>query len=98
MCGCFYGHVDEEAEIRNEKLSKGLRPSFSAHVRWCEHGAPGRSCGIRRRIEGEGLRYPTSREKQRDVGHPAPGYWLEAELGSARQRLCLECYQFTQIF
>ena len=30
----------------------GLRPSFSAHVRWCEHGAPVRSCGDRTRLEG----------------------------------------------
>jgi hypothetical protein len=22
------------------KSFEGLRPSFSAHVRWCEHGAP----------------------------------------------------------
>ena len=26
------------------KAVVGLRPSFSAHVRWCEHGAPVRSC------------------------------------------------------
>src|ERR1700722_7238566 len=29
------------------KTVVGLRPSFSAHVRWCEHGAPVRSCGTR---------------------------------------------------
>jgi hypothetical protein len=23
---------------------EGLRPSFSAHVRWCEHGAPVKFC------------------------------------------------------
>jgi hypothetical protein len=28
-----------------ETLWLGLRPSFSAHVRWCEHGAPVWSCG-----------------------------------------------------
>jgi len=28
-----------------EKLWLGLRPSSSAHVRWCEHGAPVLSCG-----------------------------------------------------
>jgi hypothetical protein len=37
----------------------GLRPSFSAHVRWCERRAPVRSCGVRKRLGG-GLWYPTS--------------------------------------
>ena len=32
---------------------RGLRPSFSAHVRWCERGAPLQSCEIRRRLEGK---------------------------------------------
>ena len=41
------------------KAFEGLRPSFSAHVRWCEHGAPVRSCGaamfdlLRRAWSGE---------------------------------------------
>jgi hypothetical protein len=31
----------------------GLRPSFSAHVRWCERGAPVWIFGTRYRLEGE---------------------------------------------
>jgi hypothetical protein len=51
----------------------GLRPSFSAHVRWCEHGAPVR---IRRPATGlrGDLQYPTSREKRARCG--APGDWF----------------------
>jgi len=35
------------------KSCGGLRPSFSAHVRWCEHGAPVWIRGTRHRIEGQ---------------------------------------------
>jgi hypothetical protein len=35
------------------KAAVGLRPSFSAHVRWCEHGAPVRSCQARDWLGGE---------------------------------------------
>jgi hypothetical protein len=31
------------------KAFEGLRPSFSAHVRWCEHGAPIR-CAVARSV------------------------------------------------
>jgi hypothetical protein len=36
----------------------GLRPSFSAHVRWCEHGAPVRSCGDLSRLKGKACGIP----------------------------------------
>jgi len=36
----------------------GLRPSFSAHVRWGERGAPVWSCGFRHRLEGKGCGIP----------------------------------------
>jgi hypothetical protein len=29
-----------DAFTKGLKAFDGLRPSFSAHVRWCEHGAP----------------------------------------------------------
>jgi len=42
-----------EQIVRPERKSVvGLRPSFSAHVRWCEHGAPLQSCGDRGRLRG----------------------------------------------
>src|SRR5271170_2119160 len=53
------------------KAVEGLRPSFSAHVRWCEHGAPVRSCGTRDRLEGEACGIPHLAKNERDVGHPA---------------------------
>jgi hypothetical protein len=34
------------------------KKSFSAHVRWCEHGAPLQSCGDRDRLEGESCGIP----------------------------------------
>src|SRR6201999_2949655 len=36
---------------KGRKAVEGLRPSFSAHVGWCEHGAPVRSCRDLSRLE-----------------------------------------------
>jgi hypothetical protein len=38
--------------VRNERPLWGLRPSFSAHVRWCERRAPLRICGTRTGLRG----------------------------------------------
>jgi hypothetical protein len=51
------------------KAVEGLRPSFSAHVRWCEHGAPLRSCGDRKRLEGKARRIPHLAKNERDAPH-----------------------------
>jgi hypothetical protein len=48
-----------------------LRPSFSAHVRWGEHGAPLRSCGTRIGFEGKTCGIPHLAKNKQDVGHPA---------------------------
>jgi hypothetical protein len=55
------------------KAVVGLRPSFSAHVRWCEHGAPVWSCEARSRLEGDPCGIPRLAKNERDVGHPAIG-------------------------
>jgi hypothetical protein len=44
---------EERSVETGTKGCGGLRPSFSAHVRWCEHGAPVRSWLVRERLEGE---------------------------------------------
>jgi hypothetical protein len=56
----------------------GLRPSFSAHVRWCEHGAL-QSCGERCWREGKAYGIPHLAKNERDVGHPAVGAGLEPQ-------------------
>jgi hypothetical protein len=68
----------------------GLRPSFSAHVRWCEHGAPVRSCGTLDRFEGEVCGIPHLAENERDVGHPVvvAGIEPKRDLGVAK-----ECFE-----
>jgi len=45
----------------------GLRPSFSAHVRWCEHGAPVQICEARKRLEGETCGIPHLAKNERDA-------------------------------
>ena len=52
------------------KTVVGLRPSFSAHVRWCEHGAPVRSCGTRDSLRGRPVVSHIC-QNQADMGHPA---------------------------
>ena len=52
-------------------LNDKIRPSVSAHVRWCEHAAPVRSCGTRGRLEREACGIPHLAKNERDVGHPA---------------------------
>ena len=49
------------------KSCGGLRPSFSAHLRWCEHGAPVWICGTRHRLEGEACVIPHLAKNQRDA-------------------------------
>jgi len=49
----------------------GLRPSYSAHVRLGERGAPLWSCGARSRLEGKTCGIPHLAKKERDVRHPA---------------------------
>ena len=56
---------------RFAKAVEGLRPSFAAHVRWCEHGAPLQSCGTLNELEGETCGIPHLAKNERDVGHPA---------------------------
>jgi hypothetical protein len=62
-------------------------PISSAHVRWCEHGAPARSSGDRVRIEGKSCGIPHLAKNERDVGHPAlvegrspKGAWSESTI------------------
>jgi hypothetical protein len=45
----------------------GFARSFSAHVRWCEHGAPRQSCTARSRLEGEGCGIPHLAKNERDA-------------------------------
>jgi hypothetical protein len=45
--------------------------------RWCEHGAPVRSCGDRTRLEGEACGIPHLAKNERDVGHPTIGAGIE---------------------
>jgi hypothetical protein len=61
--------VDERG--KRQSFDGGFAPSFSAHVRWCEHGAPLWSCGDLRRLEGETCGIPHLAKNERDVGHPA---------------------------
>jgi hypothetical protein len=51
---------EERSVVFGTKGRGGLRPSFSAHVRWCEHGAPVQSCGDRTRLEGEACGIPST--------------------------------------
>jgi hypothetical protein len=46
----------------------GLRPSFSAHVRWCEHGAPVWICGTREGLEGKACGIPYLAKNERPLG------------------------------
>ena len=57
----------------------GLRPSFSAHVRWCERGAPLRSCDARNRLEGEACGIPHLAKNERDMGHPSMVAGMESK-------------------
>jgi hypothetical protein len=45
----------------------GLRPSLSAHVRWCERRAPVWNCGTRQRLEGEACGIPHLAKNERDA-------------------------------
>ena len=40
-----------------QKLLKGIRPSYFTHVRWCEHGAPVQGKGLRG-LQGEFVEEP----------------------------------------
>jgi hypothetical protein len=67
-----------EQTVRSEtKGCGGLRPSFSAHGRWCERRAPVWICGSRSRLEGETHGIPHLAKNERDVGHPAIGPGIE---------------------
>jgi hypothetical protein len=66
--------------VRNE-FCGGLRPSFSAHVRWCERRAPVRGGGTLDRLEGEACGIPHLAKNERDVGHPALVAGIEPKKG-----------------
>jgi hypothetical protein len=74
-----------EQVVRTErKAVVGLRPSFSAHVRWCERRAPVWSCGTRERLEGEACGIPHLAKNERDVGHPTIVAGIEPKRVPAR--------------
>jgi hypothetical protein len=62
-----------KANGTGRKAVVGLRPSFSAHVRWCERRAPVQICEDREGLEGRPVvsHIHISRNYERDVGHPA---------------------------
>jgi hypothetical protein len=49
------------------KAVVGLRPSFSAHIRWCERRAPRGSRGSRERLEGWACGIPHLAKNERDA-------------------------------
>ena len=49
------------------KAVVGLRPSFSAHVRWCERRAPVQICEDREGLEGKTCGIPHLAKNERDA-------------------------------
>jgi len=70
-----------------QKAVEGLRPSFSAHVRLCEHGAPLQSGGVRERFEGQDCGIPHLAKNERGVGHPALVAGIEPKAHSMQNAL-----------
>ena len=74
---CHHAVSFKENRIRGpgecSEVGNPGRPSFSAHVRWGERGAPVWSCGTRQRLEGETDGIPHLAKNERDVEHPSIG-------------------------